>query len=76
MIERIVPNIRTQLSQAVNRDGLMAASYHLDRLRAEIDVAKCHKEHGGRHLVRHSLIRKVTAQRYRELRQTWCTLTA
>jgi len=70
------PRIRTQLIQALNKDGFTAASYHLDRLRAEIDHAKCAKANEGMHLVRGSLIRKITTQRYKELRSTWNMLTS
>ena len=72
----ITPKISTQLINAVNLNGLMAGSYHVDRLRSEIDHAKCLKSNNGLHLVRNSLIRKITAQRYRELRRTWNMLTS
>ena len=76
MVRPIIPNIRTQLIKAVNKDGLMAASYHLDRLRSVIDREKCLKEHGGAHLRRGSLIRSITAKRYYELRRAWDMLTS
>ena len=72
MIATIVPPIREQITKAVNDHGLIGASYHLDRLRAEIDIAKCREDNRN---VRHSLIRKITAQRYQELRHTWDQLT-
>ncbi len=69
------PRIRTQLIQSLNRDSFQTAEYHIYRLRAEIDRAKCLKANDGLHRVRGSLIRKLTARRYRELRQTWDMLT-
>jgi len=74
--QTMTPNIRTQLINAVNLNGLTSASKHLDRLRSEIDMLKCSKANGGQHMVRHTLIRKITAQRYRELRNTWNMLTS
>jgi len=76
ILEPIQPSIRKQLIDAVNHCGLMRASYHLDRLRATIDTAKCQKANGDDHMRRGSLVRKITAQRYYELRRTWNMLTS
>ena len=73
MYPTFTPSIKSQLLQALSDPTYIGAQFTFDHLRAEIDEYKCQEDNQS---ARHSLIRKITAQRYRELRETWKVLYA